>query len=431
MENPSINNPINKLVLYTAYPWDHALVDLRVEGPARQAGITVMRGGNGPDAKPEIIKEADLVIIQRDFPRYAEAYNDVVSAARAASVPVVFDLDDLLLELPPNHPDRAINYYTEALAPMLHAIIAADAVTVSTEPLYNYLHEFNPRVWLLPNFLDDSYWQLRLEPRNDLETLTIGYIGGNTHSPDLEEIAPALKQVVQSHAGSVQLRFWGGAPPNELLDLPYVDWVELGLPYPEFAEYCSHLNCDIFIAPLQDNLFNRCKSPVKFLEYSALGVPGVYSRIAPYAGVVKHGTNGFLAGTLEDWKVHLEQLIASSELRAAMGNASRDTVRDHWLLSKNADQWPRVYADIAAGHPHTGGKLPNERVAAKMAAFHAETQAMHKSKINQLQAAILESQNQAQAFQSSTAFKLGSLLAPPGSRRERLIQRARRIFGAS
>ena len=428
MASTSPKMPIQKIALYTAYPWEHALVDLRVEGPCREAGIEVLRGGNGPDADPESVREADLVLIQRDFPRYTEAYQQVLRQARAARVPVVFDLDDLLLELPPHHPDRAIHYYTEALAPMLHAIVEADAVTASTGLLRDYLREFNPRVWLLPNYLDDRFWQLRAPQEGDSDPLVIGYIGGSTHAPDLEYIAPALQSIAQNHGRAVQLRFWGGAPPEALLELPNADWVELGLPYPEFSEFCRSLACDIFIAPLQANLFNRCKSHVKYLEYSSMGIPGVYSRIDPYESIVDHGANGYLAADLSEWEQHLNTLIDSPALRSTMGRAAQETVRESWLLSENAGRWAQAYAEIKAGYPLEVRDSLNQRTAAKMAQFHIEMQALQQARSAQLQAELEQSQTQARAFQGSTAYKLGSLLAPPGSRRERLVQRAARIL---
>ena len=115
-----------------------------------------------------------------------------------------------------------------------------------------------------------------------------------------------------------------------------------------FARYFSKQNIDIFIAPLRNNLFNRCKSCIKFLEYSALGTPGVYSRIAPYEGIVVHGENGFLASSPQEWEAYLGILIKDHILRRSMGNAAQDTVK-RMLLSDHAHEWGTVYrAALAA-----------------------------------------------------------------------------------
>ncbi len=95
------------IAAYTPYRWDHALVVLRLAGPCAAAGVTVLRGTDGSTVRPELVSQADLVLIQRDFPRDTAGYTQVTAAARAHGKPIIFDLDDLLLELPPDHPDRA------------------------------------------------------------------------------------------------------------------------------------------------------------------------------------------------------------------------------------------------------------------------------------------------------------------------------------
>ena len=85
-----------------------------------------------------------------------------------------------------------------------------------------------------------------------------------------------------------------------------VQWVVLGYDHPELKkwieegqiqyhpcipilQYPSRLNglgLQAIVAPLQDNEFNRCKSPIKFLEGCALGVPVFCPNMLPYKGVV-------------------------------------------------------------------------------------------------------------------------------------------------
>ena len=40
---------------------------------------------------------------------------------------------------------------------------------------------------------------------------------------------------------------------------------------------------DFAVAPLVKNKMNLCKSFIKYLDYSALGLPGIYSNISPYS----------------------------------------------------------------------------------------------------------------------------------------------------
>ena len=76
---------------------------------------------------------------------------------------------------------------------------------------------------------------------------------------------------------------------------------------------------DIFLAPLTDNLYNRCKSSIKFLETSSAKRVGVWQNIRQYQQVVEDGKNGFLARTAEDWYKSIKYLIDNPEERKRMG----------------------------------------------------------------------------------------------------------------
>ncbi len=367
---------------FTAYLWDHALTMLRLAEPIRIAGLSLLHGTDEQGIYPDLVSQADIVVIQRDFPRWFDRYKQVLEHARADGKPVVFEIDDLLFALPENHPDRPIHYYTPALLPMLRAMIEADAVTTSTPALVDLLRVFNPNIWLLPNYLDDQLWEIT--PPVEKPTswpVVIGYMGSDTHQPDLDAVAPALRNLLNSYETKLILRFWGGEPPQALRLLPNVEWIPVSLrDYAQYADFFARQECDIFIAPLIDNLFNRCKSPIKFLEYSSHGTPGVFSKIAPYEGVVVHGENGFLACTLEEWEGALSQLIDSPSLRYKMGLNASKTLTNNWLLSAHAHEWREVYATILA-QPRSVKVIQNESLVmlAQLASpAHAWEQALLK-----------------------------------------------------
>ncbi len=293
---------------------------------------------------PERVSLADLVVMQRDFPRFTDAYEKVTVQARAEGKPIIYETDDLLLELPENHIDKP--QHSQVLFPVMRAIVEADGITSNSPLICAYLRPFNPNTWLLPNYLNDQLWSFRTPPPPDAGRVpvVIGYMGGGTHLPDLEYVTAVLLRLVQRYGNRVLLRFWGEVPPAVLLSQPNVDCVPMNvLDYATFAARFVQQESDIVIAPLCDHLFNQCKSGIKYLEYSALGVPGVYSRIAPYASIVTHGDNGFLASTPDEWEEYLVRLIETPTLRYEMGWRAQQTVREQWLLSQHAHEWLAVY----------------------------------------------------------------------------------------
>jgi hypothetical protein len=98
----------------------------------------------------------------------------------------------------------------------------------------------------------------------------------------------------------------------------------------------------IGIAPLADTRFNACKSWLKPLEMSALGVPWVASPRAEYERLHRRGA-GALAGTPNRWYKELARLRASSALRAERAEAGR-AVADELRLARHAWRWLEAWS---------------------------------------------------------------------------------------
>lgn len=336
------------MIVYTADPWVSALPVLRYRAAASLAGITVMHGNDNHSVDLSRIEQADLVLIQRDFPRFTRTWREILLAARQLGKPIVYETDDLLFDLPSDHPSyQDLSLYT---IPMMTAIQEADLVTTSTEFLAGRLRSLQPNLQVLPNYLNDQLWSLR-EPQEAVskDRLTIGYMGGKTHLGDLSSITSVLQKIIQHYSERVTLRFWGCQPPTGLLRHPCVDWTPMNmLDYALFTAYFKRQHIDIAIAPLEDNILNQAKSPIKFLEYSALGAAGIYSDQPGYASILQHGENGYLAANLEDWEACLVDLIENPHKRWRMAMAAQETVRKDWLLSGHAHLWTQTYQNI---HP--------------------------------------------------------------------------------
>jgi glycosyltransferase involved in cell wall biosynthesis len=442
-----------KLVGFTsARSWSSVLPVVRIVGPAEHAGLTLIKGNVDQRIMPELVSQGDLVFVQRDFPRNEDVYGQIVARAHLEGKPVVLDLDDLLTELPAEHADKRTRYYADALVPMIRALVDADAVTASTAPLCAYLRTFNPNVWLAPNYLDDRLWELRSRSATaDPGPIILGYMGSHTHLADLESIKPALLRVLEKYGDGIVLRFWGSAPPPDgIRERPNVEWVRSEYEYADFAAYFSKQECDLFLAPLADNLFNRCKSPLKYLEYGALGVPGVYSRIEPYAGLVVHGENGFLASTQSEWEQQLSELIESPESRAAVGQKAQETVRNNWMLSQHADEWVGTLQQIistAAGRQRPAStifvvdqvrRLQREADEAEIvwrtAALSRQLDAEREAARSQLAAkdARMAAICRSNTWKLAQRILLARLwLAPIGSHRERFLVAVMRRFNVA
>jgi processive 1,2-diacylglycerol beta-glucosyltransferase len=358
---PQYANDLVRSIVYFSHNIDDAMAVLRILGPAEAAGIKVIRGVESGVVHFERLEEGELVVFQRDFARDLDSYEKIVSLARESHKPVLMDIDDLLFELPDDHPDRKSHYYSEALLPMLQAVMEVDLLTVATTSLRDYLLQYNQNIQVFPNYLVDDLWSIKapadIQPAGD--SITIGYMGGPTHAPDLAYILPVLEAIYKKYYPRVRFHFWGIEAPASLKDVSQVSWCPpKSYTYQDFASYFQSQTADIMIAPLVDTLFNSCKSCVKYLEYSAIGVPGVYSKVAPYTAVIKDGKDGMLASTHQEWEQALSRLIEDPDLRRKVITRAQEKIRKSWLLSQNAAKLSTIYESMLVNYTGKAKQLP-------------------------------------------------------------------------
>jgi hypothetical protein len=117
----------------------------------------------------------------------------------------------------------------------------------------------------------------------------IVYAGSGAHF-DMKHLAGqkddfehVLKFVIDNRF-KYQFVFIGAYPPPlqpyvVAREIEFHPWKNL-LEYPTFL---SNLNAQLFIAPLQDNNFNKSKSDIKFIEAAQLGIPCLCQDLVTYA----------------------------------------------------------------------------------------------------------------------------------------------------
>ncbi|MCJ7696161.1 MAG: glycoside hydrolase family 99-like domain-containing protein, partial [Anaerolineaceae bacterium] len=205
-------------------------------------------------------------------------------------------------------------------------------------------------------------------------------------------ITPVLEKLIEIYPEKIKLHFWGIEPPANLKTKALVEWTPVrNHLYKDFVEDFQNLQADIFVAPLVDHLFNRCKSPIKFLEYSALGIPGVYSHLDPYQEVISHGRNGYLASSQEDWQHYLVMLIEDNELRHSIAKNAQQTVQKEWLLSKNQSKWQTEYQSLLYSMiGHGNQKKPSQELIRSIAKQLFEQQAQSKLELHNAQIEVKE-----------------------------------------
>ena len=220
----------------------------------------------------------------------------------------------------------------------------ADGVFVTTPKLADVYGEYNDNITVLPNSLDFNIWKpYKLEKDNNIR---ITWHGGYSHYEDLNEISSELKNITTKHK-NVKLEICGyefkgvfdGIDPDKYTQH---DWVDVSVhPYKQIL-----LNADIGVIPLADNKFNKSKSPIKWIEYSALGIPCVVKDIEPYSNLIIHGINGFLYTNTEEFEFWVDKLVEHPSLRERIGKAAQEYVHEHFDVRKNSKYWSEAIKNI-------------------------------------------------------------------------------------
>lgn len=82
--------------------------------------------------------------------------------------------------------------------------------------------------------------------------------------------------------------------------------------------------------PLQDDIFNRCKSAVRVIDASSVGLTSIVSDVGDLKCLIEHGVTGHIARTSADWRGLLEKLSINRATTHEMGHAARRKLESRW-----------------------------------------------------------------------------------------------------
>jgi glycosyltransferase involved in cell wall biosynthesis len=174
---------------------------------------------------------------------------------------------------------------------------------------------------------------------NQFDLPRIVWIG----SPTTVHYLQLLREPLQ-HLATKQrfvLRVIGGG----VVDIPGVQ-VEV-MPWVETSEVKDISECQVGVMPLLDSAWEHGKCGYKLIQYMACGLPLVASNVGVNSEIVRHGENGYLASTTDEWVSSLYQLLQSQSLRRRMGVSGRDLVEKKYCIQKTGPQVAKLLALVA------------------------------------------------------------------------------------
>jgi len=233
----------------------------------------------------------------------------------------------------------------------------ADVVTCPTPALAGKLAEYNDRVRVVPNCVLMADWDTILPMCKDVTGPVIGWFGTHYHWDNWRQIAGAVDEAVAAVDGHLAIL---GFPevvycfPGRLAARTLV---QPAMKWRDFAKMRGFITAfDVGLAWLEDTPFNRCKSPLKALQYGAAGVPIVASRTVygdlwkyDYTGSRPYITHyGYVARTPGELvKAIVEAVQGTRSDAQKMAAAWQRKVWEHHSYETQYGRWLEIIREVS------------------------------------------------------------------------------------
>ena len=226
----------------------------------------------------------------------------------------------------------------------LHEV--ADMITVTNDNLKEEFSSIYPaeRIRVIPNYLsirDWAYHGSAAVPRDRV----FFYSGSASHFDNEKKLYGDFTPALANYLHDKNLIFQGDYAPWFCEKVAHVPWTTLSTYSRSVHENTRYAK--FTLAPLTDNRFNRCKSPLKYLESCAIGRVCLVSYFAgsPYS-----------IASLEQ---KIPERASIKEIEEIVGNAEEkyseileyqyDLLSNFWLDS-NINKYKELFDDVCSIH---------------------------------------------------------------------------------
>lgn len=300
----------------------------------------------------------DVVVFGRTYPQQYDPIKDMREFKKRGKR-VIYDMDDDFWQVAKDNPSKLVS---SALKDQYEGMIKeADAVITPSNVLAKKFKKyFKKKIFICPNGVNLEEYLER--PHLD-KPLTIGYMGASSHWKDLQIIGEVMKDLSKKYDFIFTIYGLTGEPIESAMY--FYRKTLLNNFAPEKNEYyrsalefyktlsgmtmyhtpfmppelhpktMSGCDFDIGLAPLEDTVFNRGKSCVKFYEYAAVGTAVIASDVLPYSEEVDYRAKN----THKDWYKKIEKLIVDEDYRKKLASKQQEWVKKNRSLTAIGLPW--------------------------------------------------------------------------------------------
>ena len=312
------------------------LMDIRTRLPAeamRTEADLIVTHEKTPAPLPALpADEPKVSVLQRPAAMDPTAWRSAIATRARAGWIVVMEYDD--------HPELVARVRSRTLADTDWLRFAhVHAVQTSTPPLVALFRQHNPEVRMMPNAV------FRLEPFPERLPRRVFY-GAVSRGPFAAGVAATLGSVVEAFP-DIEFVVVGD---QAVFDALPTDRKQLHgyMPFDSYLDLMA--TCAVSLSPIEGSEHQETKSDAKYLDAAARGVLTIASPTI-YSGVMRHGRNGLIAQTVEDWAPLLIQALGDEAASRAMARNAWDYVAGARMFAdqiRHRHEWYRELWDRRA-----------------------------------------------------------------------------------
>jgi len=279
-------------------------------------------------------------------------------------LPVIVDLDDLLMDLPIDHPD----YSNINGKPLVDTLQMATEVVYSTPYLKAKLGHLNRHATVIENTIPEHTFKQYKAPNKPYKTtFTVGWTGGQSHRSDiLYTFEAGLKQFLIEN-DDARAHFHGLCPQELQRALGAQVYFEPAIvDYMDYHAICETYPFDVCLVGLLDHSFNHAKSDLRLIDMAPHDIPLIAS---PRSDFYKHRDKKIMlyaednSDQFMSWKQALEYAKANPEEMKAMAARAKAYVLEERLSTVAAEKWFNVIERAIAKNPAKSSQVGRSLLA--------------------------------------------------------------------
>jgi hypothetical protein len=293
------------------------------------------------DLSWKTVYEGDIFIFYKaQF--FLKSIFDLVTVLKKIGKKVVFDLDDYYFDLPSYSFSRHLNEGSR-LRNMIKSIGNADVVTVSTPFLQSQLLKYNKNTIVCENTIVTDNFK---KPCGNSGVINILVTSGDNLKLNgfKKDFLDCLMNIKEEFLDRVCIHFLGKF--SNISNISQIaDRISDRIPPVNYLKFLKENDFHIGLVPLgaeedpETFVSHSSKSNIKFLEFAAHGIAGIYTEIEPYKAVTDQFDGIKIRNEKSEWCSAIKRLINDQNLRHKIVLNSQMIVKSSFGKGVSQAKW--------------------------------------------------------------------------------------------